>query len=285
MQILPEFNKPVIQRNVGGGHRYYVEGFPCGTCAKCGKGQKCIGLPSVTKFSGSFGSFGVPYNAGMRHALDIVFGAYTDKTKSGVDPNSWLNDWLDTVDFAGDNRINALGLLPLRQEVESTPTPGDISRDFGNGVHAALESVLAQDGREIEIPIQYSDAVDAVLKWLAAGDSDGPYKVEATELPIFHPELLYAGTIDCVFRTAAGLAVVDWKSGGGIYESHAMQIAAYAMALELMTGEAITQAWVVRSGKRGFEAKRVADLQPAQRAFIAMIEASTNIGQIEWQGE
>ena len=278
MQILPEFNKKIIPRTIGRGHRYYVEGFPCGTCARCGKGQQCIGLPSVTKFSGSFGGFGIPYNAGMRHALDIVFGSYTDKTKSGLETNGWLGDYLSSEHRYPEED----GLLPYRQEVESTPTPGDISRDFGNGVHAALESVLAQDGREIQIPIQYSDAVDGVLKWLARGDSDGPYTVEATELPIFHPELLYGGTVDCVMRTASGLAVVDWKSGAGIYESHALQVAAYAMALELMTGEAISQAWVVRSGKTGFEAKRVVDLQPAQRAFIAMIEATRNIDQIEW---
>ena len=284
MEILPEFNKPVIQRNVGKGHRYYVEGFPCGTCAKCGKGQRCIGLPSVTKFSGSFGTFGRPYNAGMRHALDAVFGAYTSPAKIAVSDSGFISDLVHDASFGKDS-LTLEDFLHYRQEVESIPTPGDISRDFGVGVHAALESVLAQDGREIEIPIQYSDALDAVLKWLAAGDSDGPYKVEATELPVFHPELLYAGTIDCVFRTASGLAVVDWKSGGGIYESHAMQIAAYAMALELMTGEAISQAWVVRSGNRGFEAKRVIDLQPAQRAFIAMMEASNNIDQIEWQGE
>ena len=88
---LPQFHDlEIVQKNVGGGHRYFVEGFPCGTCYQCAPKKrkdgktprqgKCIGLPSVTSFSGQWGGGGL-YPAGYRHALDAVFGEYTDKAK------------------------------------------------------------------------------------------------------------------------------------------------------------------------------------------------------------
>ena len=49
-----------------------------------------------------------------------------------------------------------------------------------------------------------------------------------------------------------------------------------------MTGEAVSEAWIVKSGKHGFAAKQVKDLAPAQRAFIAMQEAKKNVESIEW---
>ena len=138
MERLPQFqNLEIVQKNVGGGHRYFIEGFPCGTCYKCKKNQKCIGLPSVTSFSGQWGGGGL-YPAGYRHALDTVFDAYTDKAKDEVQETSWFSDFIRGG--AGDGAI-----IKYRQEVEEIPTPGNVARDFGIGVHASLESVLRGD--------------------------------------------------------------------------------------------------------------------------------------------
>ena len=282
---LPQFNNlEIVQKNVGGGHRYYVEGFPCGTCYMCRpkprkdgtirKAGKCIGLPSVTSFSGQWGGGGL-YPAGYRHALDTVFGAYTDKAKDEVKEESWFSDYLRVWSDLPED------LVKYRQEVEEIPTPGDVARDFGTGVHKSLEQVLRGD-EEAKIPAQYANAVSAVLTWLEKGGSDGSYVVEATEANVFHPELLVGGQIDCIARIGNRAVIIDWKSGKDIYPNHAIQIAAYAMCYEAMTGEEVAEAWVVKSGLHGFEAKRVEDLIPAQNAFIALQEVKRNVDLIQF---
>ena len=284
MNLLPQFQDlKITQRNIGGGHRYYAEGFPCGTCYMCKpkprkdgmirKAGKCIGLPSVTSFSGQWGGGGL-YPAGYRHALDTVFGAYTDKAKDEVQETSWFSDFVRGG--AGDGEI-----IKYRQEVEEIPTPGNVARDFGTGVHKSLEQILRGDP-EAEIPAEYANAVSAVLTWLEKGGSDGAYIVEDTEVNVFHPELLIGGQIDCVARIGNRAVIIDWKSGKEIYPNHAIQIAAYAMCYEAMTGEEVAEAWVVKSGLHGFAAKRVEDLIPAQKAFIALQEVKRNVDLINF---
>ena len=290
---LPQFNNlEIVQKNVGGGHRYYVEGFPCGTCYMCSpkprkdgtirKAGKCIGLPSVTSFSGQWGGGGL-YPAGYRHALDTVFGEYTDKAKDEVKDGGWMSDYARSpgvmVPMDENNYLD--NLLVYRQEVEEIPTPGNVARDFGTGVHKSLEQVLRGD-EEAEIPAQYANAVSAVLTWLEKGGSDGPYVVEATEANVFHPELLIGGQIDCIARIGNRVIIIDWKSGKDIYPNHAIQIAAYAMCYEAMTGEEVAEAWVVKIGLHGFAAKRVEDLIPAQKAFIALQEVKRNVDLIQF---
>jgi len=301
MRVLPQYENLEIEqitKEAFGGtvtyHLYPVAGFPCGHCAKCvpkprrsaktGKmsnpkphPELCEGLPSVTSFSGQYGGGGL-YPAGYRHALDAVFGAYADEEKTEVADGGWMSD----LEPAGILTTYLDDLFRYRQEVEEIPTPGKVSSEFGVGVHAALESVLTGEG---EVPVKYADAVDAVMGWLNKGGPDGPYVVEDVEVNVFHPELLYAGQIDCVARCGNRVIIIDWKSGRGIYDSHAMQVAAYAMAYEAMTGEAVAEAWVVQSGRHGFAAKRVRDLIPAQKAFIAIQEAKRNVRFIDWDEE
>ena len=313
MRVLPQYENLEIEqvtKEAFGGtvtyHLYPVKGFPCGHCTKCSPKPRrsattgklsnpkphpelCEGLPSVTSFSGQYGGGGL-YPAGYRHALDAVFGAYTDGDKTEVKEDSWFSDYLrsgfQSKTSVAHNRyrhyMSPEDILRFRQEVEEIPTPGKVSAEFGAGVHTALESVLTGEG---EVPVVYADAVDAVLGWLNKGGPDGPYVVEDIEVNVFHPELLYAGQIDCVARCGNRVIIIDWKSGRDIYDNHAMQVAAYAMAYEAMTGEAVAEAWVVKSGRHGFEAKRVRDLVPAQKAFIAIQEAKRNARFIDWDKE
>ena len=296
MELLPQYEGlEVVQKTYRAFgneyHRYQVlkngeNLVTCENCADCRKGKTCKGLPSVTSVSGQYGGGGL-YPAGYRHALDAVFGEYTDRAKDAVKDGGWMSDYARSTGLMTPMvpmvEINYLDdLLRYRQEVEEIPTPGKVSSEFGVGVHAALESVLTGEG---EVPVKYADAVDAVMGWLNKGGPDGPYVVEDVEVNVFHPELLYAGQIDCVARCGNRVIIIDWKSGRGIYDSHAMQVAAYAMAYEAMTGEAVAEAWVVQSGRHGFAAKQVRDLIPAQKAFIAIQEAKRNVRFIDWDEE
>ena len=275
-------------------HRYAVlrgenVAYSCKACADCRKNKRCKGLPSVTSVSGQYGGGGL-YPAGYRHALDAVFGEYTDKAKDAVKDGGWMSDYVKTA--RAELKILASigeptdGLLDViksyRQEVEEIPTPGKVSAAFGTKVHAALESVLKG---KAEVPMDCADAVEAVTDWLRKGGADGPYVIQDAEVNVFHPELLIAGQVDCVARCGNRVILIDWKSGKAIYPNHAIQIAAYAMCYEAMTGEEVAECWIVKSGKHGFEAKMVKDVAPAQKAFIALQQAKQNIESIQWADE
>ena len=313
MKLLPKFKGLKIEqvpkvRGLNTQHLYRVKtggklnkDFFCGRCSKCKNNKPCDGLPSVTHFSGQYGGGGL-YPGGYNAALDAVFGKYTDKTKTGLETDSWMSDFLDgnepapqSLDSEDEPEAPVHDFLRYRQEVESIPTPGAIARDFGSGVHATLESLLKAhaDGCDCkddkyhhpEVSQRYATAVDGILEWLNRGGADGPYVVEEVEVEVVHPTLLYGGQIDCVARCGNRVIVIDWKSGREIYPNHAMQIAAYAMAYEELTGEAVSECWIVKSGPSGFEAKQVANVETAQHAFIAIQEAKRNVDQIPWAKE
>jgi genome maintenance exonuclease 1 len=80
----------------------------------------------------------------------------------------------------------------------------------------------------------------------------------------------FAGTVDLVACQVDGaLVVTDWKSGS-IWPEHALQLGAYTIALEEMTGRPVGEAYVVGLREKGYEAKRV-NLPLARRAFLAAL--------------
>ena len=291
MKVLPKYEGlEIVQRTYKAGantyHRYEVEGYDCGGfCADCRATKKrpCKGLESVTAFTGAYGGIGGAYIGGMNHILDTIFGPWKDnKARNEViqDEGYWFNMKGPSTSVLRQSGMQNVGAY-FRQEVASMPTPGDISRDYGTGVHAALESLLVGDG---EVPSEYADSVRDIVAWLNKGGKDGPYIVEDSEVSVFHPELRYAGQIDCVARCGDRVIIIDWKSGKEIYPSHAMQVAAYAMAYSEMTGLAVSEAYVVKASPiTGFQAKQVVDLAQAQKAFIAMQETKRNADLIKWR--
>ena len=280
MIILPEYDRPITLRNVGKGHRYRVEGVSCNACAKCRKGESCIGLPSVTTISGKY-SEGNLYGAGHRAALDAVFGAYTDRDKTEVKEESWFDDFLRST-----SQGNREDIVRYRQEVEEIPTPGDVAREWGTGVHATLEEWLkAKQGGEIPFFLpgtleeEYVAAAKPIVEWLDKHECE----IMDVEVKVYHPTLLYGGTVDCIARRGGVPIILDWKSGRAIYKDAAAQVAGYALAYEVMTGERVDEAWVLRSGKDGFEAQRVKNLDVAKWLFVNLHSARENWDSVEWE--
>ena len=79
--------------------------------------------------------------------------------------------------------------------------------------------------------------------------------------------------MDAVAYRNGQLVALDWKTGNGLYPEHLLQVAAYAKALEEMSGESVTEAWAVRLGKKApeFETRKVGDLDTAFIAFRAAL--------------
>ena len=79
--------------------------------------------------------------------------------------------------------------------------------------------------------------------------------------------------MDAVAYRGGTLVALDWKTSNGLYPEYLLQVAAYAKALEEMSGEAVSEAWAVRFGKKTpeFEARKVGDLDTAFNAFRAAL--------------
>ena len=145
--------------------------------------------------------------------------------------------------------------------------PKRTAADDGTDTHALIAAVL-NHGSPL-VPEHLRPAVQGAQEMI----SDWRLEVLATELPVWHPEGLYAGTIDSVARDADGrLVIMDWKRAKSIYPEHGYQLAAYASALEALTGETVASAIVVRLPQEpptGYEARVVENRKAGLETFAA----------------
>ena len=132
----------------------------------------------------------------------------------------------------------------------------------GGLVHEAIALALA--GKPY--PLEWEPWVKAALGFLA----DYGLDCVAVERVVWSRRHRYAGTVDLVACQADGvLVLVDWKSGG-IWPEAALQLGAYAIALEEMTGCPVGEAYVVGLREKGYGEKRVF-LPQAREGFLACL--------------
>jgi hypothetical protein len=142
--------------------------------------------------------------------------------------------------------------------------------DRGTTIHAYLESRLAgMDPKEISgEAARFRRAADEFLTaWTP--------KPLHLELTVFGDG--YAGTGDlwAVLNNGA-TAVLDYKTSKAIYPEAALQLAALAYAQTTADGDPapkVDEAWVVRIGEDGYEAKQVRDLEGCYQTFQALLTA------------
>jgi hypothetical protein len=149
----------------------------------------------------------------------------------------------------------------------------DEASGYGTAAHQLIDAILL--GEEPTIPPTYTTTIESFSAW----EVEANLSIEKTERMVYSRTYGYAGTLDAIgFNADRGLAVLDWKTSNGLYPESALQVAAYAIAYEEMTGEAITDAWVVRFGKSQpeFEAKHV-DLDACKPTWLAALQLSRGL--------
>lgn len=141
--------------------------------------------------------------------------------------------------------------------------------DRGTTIHAYLEARMqGLEPQEISgDAARYRKAADA---WLA----DWQPEPVAVELTVFGDG--YAGTGDLWCKTSDGkLVVLDYKTSKAIYPEAALQLAALARGTLDPDGNEpplAEEAWVIRIGERGYEAKRVENIEANYQAFRACLQ-------------
>jgi len=115
-------------------------------------------------------------------------------------------------------------------------------------------------------PLEWEPWVKAALSFLA----DYGLRLVAAEQVLVSKRHGFAGTCDLITCGADGvLTLVDWKTGG-IWPEAALQLGAYAIALEEMTGRPVGEAYVVGLREKGYGEKRVF-LPQAREGFLACL--------------
>ena len=144
----------------------------------------------------------------------------------------------------------------------------DQAAEDGREAHRYIAALLGSGGSINNAPEHLRPAVEAAVDWL----EEMQIVPVMPECVVWHPEHQYAGTVDLVGRNSTrGLVVVDWKRSSGIYDDHEYQVAAYAEAVEVLTGEPVRDTYVVRLPRtpdERYEAKRVEDRDTALDVYL-----------------
>lgn len=105
--------------------------------------------------------------------------------------------------------------------------------EIGTLVHLMIDDDIK--GRKTDLskyPMEHvvlaQKAFENYGKWKKQHD----FKPVETELALVSEKHQYGGTIDCIAEIDSLLSICDWKSGADIYESHLIQIVAYAKLWE-----------------------------------------------------
>jgi hypothetical protein len=138
----------------------------------------------------------------------------------------------------------------------------DAAAQRGGLAHEAIACALMGKA----YPSEWGPWVRGALGFLA----DYGLRLVASEQMLASKRYQFAGTADLIARGGDGtLALADWKTGG-IWPEAALQLGAYAIALEEMTGREVGEAYVVGLRETGYEARRVF-LPQARKGFLACL--------------
>lgn len=144
-------------------------------------------------------------------------------------PKPALVRWAaDAAASAAVDRWEELAALPVSERLAILRNAPNDARDRaalrGQDIHHHAWALVA--GEAVDVPDEYLGPVQAAARWL------DHHHVEPVlrEVPVVNVSHGWAGTIDLLARAHDALWLLDWKTGKGVYDEAALQLAAYAHA-------------------------------------------------------
>lgn len=138
-----------------------------------------------------------------------------------VDEMGGLIGWAAGVGFDAFNNGFNSGYEAYKDAIET-------AQNYGSQVHHEIDYAIKQKKFNLEeSPVELRSSLTAFKKFT------GAYKIN----PIFSEEILYslelgiAGTADLVCELNGKLTILDWKTSGGFYPGHIVQMAGYDILL------------------------------------------------------
>ena len=221
-----------------GGRHYEVEGYQfdfASVTSITGVVNK-RGIPDWYKRMGIEKATDIMDKPGVRERLELQAKGKNDRARKHKN-HTWQTELFEeakvgpqeAMDFAADFGIQA-------HEIIERMAMNDVNQRWESGLD------LRPFRNDVE-SIEYGSIVEGFQAWFR----DNDLAIVASELMVYHPAYKYAGTIDLVCRRegTAELVVIDVKTGG-VFDEAAMQISAYSQALEYLTGDPVSEAWVLQ---------------------------------------
>lgn len=197
----------------------------------------------------------------MGWAYGIGLDAGLDAARAGLDLAGWDRDRLKA--YAKDR-----GLTPWRKR-DSAASRGTaahyVAELAATGRREEAEATLATLDEEVR---GYASAALLYIDHLLAHGSDRIVGVERQLFSLVHR---FAGTIDLLLADEDGsVTVVDFKTSRGVYESHAVQLGAYAIAVEELGIGRVKGGTIVLLREDG--AYDAVPREPLPHAFLGLLQ-------------
>ena len=210
----------VEQKTIGKGHRYIVTGHD-GMLDEEGKPIK---MPSVTGVIGA--TDGSSTHIISRWAVKQAIEYAKRGVAHGVHSEIGLQTVLDDARKQPDMVFKTAGAR-------------------GTRIHKAIEEYLLNKPWKIHLDDESDDLakIETCFKKIRKWILESGMKIMATELPIYHKDLLVGGAIDLVLSdNKSKIYVCDFKTGSGVYTKDALQVSGYVISLISMLEDGV-QLW------------------------------------------
>lgn len=201
-------------------------------------------------------------------ALGSVERALRSRLTQGTAPalGTLTDDWIDEVISEASKRPDKLK---------------DDAADLGTRVHKAIDDLLKGRTRRIDAAIE--KPVKVFEDWLA----ESGIEIVLGDTPVASVEHRYGGSLDFLAMKEGRYILGDLKTSAAAYPEYALQVAAYARAVEETYGIKVAEAMILRLDKKepySFEVKRVSSLKDSLEAFLVAKKLSDFLKNSPYEG-
>lgn len=145
--------------------------------------------------------------------------------------------------------------------------------DFGTRIHKLIE--LSLKGEKIDLK-NYDEETETTMKLFKDFSDEHELKPELLEQHLWFElsdKYRYAGTADFIGYVDGKLMLLDWKTSKAIYPDMWLQLSAYIVAFEAITGERIESCGIlqIRDGKKKYVTKTYDEMMEEFKIFKACL--------------
>lgn len=144
----------------------------------------------------------------------------------------------------------------VAREYPELTSPYQLKDDIaqiGKAAHAIVTAHIRGEQPDVSdfTPNEVKAAQPSFEKFLRWSEHHKVEILESGDKPFISELYRYGGTPDLYGRVDGKLTVLDFKTGKAIYDEYFYQTAAYAAAIEEVTGVQVDQTWILGIGRAG----------------------------------
>lgn len=203
--------------------------------------------------------------------LSVISKKFVSRWETGLALTKFRQRLDERIQSGTADSINLRDLESWTEEAHAEPAVVlGVAGGFGTQAHSLIEDLLTPERADsVVVPPEYETVVGNFTDWRASIPN---MEFLHNEMVVYSERNKFAGSVDAVARIGNEIVIMDWKTSNKIYSEYSLQVAAYAAAYEEMTGQKVSQGWVVRFDKKVRkppQVKMVGDLRDSYETFMA----------------